>query len=170
MQHVARLRSALVGLLALALLLSGCASRFIPNTDVEDTQENRAIVAFCEQYRKAVETKDVPALLSLASPQYYEDGGNVDAADDMDYVRLKQYLTAKYQNVGFADASNIRHEIRYRRVTKDKERNTISVDYTYSGSFRMVEPDGSEKWQNAVEENRLELVPEGESYKIISGM
>jgi len=170
MQHVARLRGALVGLCALALLLVGCASRFIPNTDVEDTEENRTIVAFCEQYRKAVESKDVPALLSLASPQYYEDGGNVDASDDMDYVRLKQYLTAKYQNVGFSDASAIRHEIRYRRVSKDKDRNLVMVDYTYTGSFRFVLPDGGEKWQNAVEENRLELMPEGESYKIISGM
>jgi hypothetical protein len=34
----------------------------------------------------------------------------------------------------------------------------------------MLRPDGTEKWDHAVEENRLELVPDGESFKIISGL
>jgi hypothetical protein len=148
--------------------LAGCSSSYIPNTDVEDTEDNRKIIVFCETYRHAVENKDVTTLLGLAAEDYYEDGGNIDPQDDIDYAGLKEYLTARYKDVGFADAGGIRHEIRYRRVSEDE--NVVFVDYTFSGSFRVLRPDGSEKWEHRLEENRLELVPAGESYKIRSGM
>jgi hypothetical protein len=152
----------LLVVLTLAGAAAGCAEHYIPNTDVEDSDDNRKVVEFCEVYRKAVERKDIPALLSLASPSYYEDGGNVDASDDIDFAGLKDYLSSK-----FDEATSIRYEIRYRRVHLDEEK--ILVDYTYSGSFRVPTRDG-EKWNNAVEENRLELVRDGESYKILGGM
>lgn len=142
--------------------LVGCAEHYIPNTDVDDSDDNRKIVEFCEVYRKAVERKDVPTLLSMASPSYYEDGGNVDASDDIDFAGLKDYLSSKYE-----EATSIRYEIRYRRVKLDEDK--ILVDYTYSGSFRVATRDG-ETWNNAVEENRLELVRDGESFKILGGM
>ena len=65
------------------LLLSlglGCASSRIPNTDVPDTSENRDVVAFCERYRRAVESRDARALLAMASPRYFEDGGTPDGS------------------------------------------------------------------------------------------
>src|SRR5262245_48953989 len=98
-------------LVAASALLAGCAMRYIPNTDVEDTDENRKVITFCERYRHAVELKDVAELLKLAANDYYEDGGNVDASDDLDYTGLKEYLTSRFE-----DARAIRYEIRYRRV------------------------------------------------------
>ena len=74
----------------------GCNHEYIPNTDVEDTEENRKVVAFCEKYRHAVERKDIARLLQLAHPEYYEDGGNIDASDDIDLAGLKEYLTTKF--------------------------------------------------------------------------
>jgi len=151
--------------LAVALLLGGplaCSKNFIPNTDVQDSALHRRVVEFCEVYRKAVERKDIPTLLSLASPAYYEDGGNVDAQDDIDFAGLQDYLLGK-----FADANTIRYEIRYRRVSHVEP--YILVDFTYSGSFRLPTPEG-EKWRSTVEENRLELVPHGESFQIVAGM
>jgi hypothetical protein len=65
--------------------------------------------------------------------------------------------------------TGMRHEIRYRRISKG-DNDQINVDYTYSASYRFLKPDGTEKWENAVEENRLELVPDGESYKIVHGL
>jgi hypothetical protein len=47
----------------------GCSKTFIPNTDVEDSSENKKVISFCEQYRHAVEDKDVGTLLKLASPR-----------------------------------------------------------------------------------------------------
>lgn len=140
----------------------GCSKYYIPNTDVEDTEDNREVIAFCEVYRRAVERKDVPALIELVSPHYYEDGGNVDASDDIDYAGVREYLTTKFQ-----DATAIRYEVRYRRVVREED--YVYVDYTYSGSFRLPSDEG-EKWQRTVEENRLELVFEEDTYKIVAGM
>ncbi|MBI4702360.1 MAG: hypothetical protein HY744_14655 [Deltaproteobacteria bacterium] len=150
------------------LALASCSVQYIPNTDVEDTSQNRAIVAFCEKYRKAVERQDIATLLEMAAPEYYEDGGNVDASDDIDYAGLKEYLLGK-----FGDASAIRYEVRYRRVLDHGDR--VYVDYTYSGSFQLLAADagagdGEQKWRHTVEENRLELASVGESFKILAGM
>lgn len=142
--------------------LMGCSKNYIQNTDVEETPANTSVVAFCEVYRKAVERQDIATLLQLASPEYYEDGGNIDASDDIDYAGLREYLVAK-----FGDAHAIRYEIRYRRVLH--EEGYVYVDYTYSGSFRVPTASG-DKWRNAVEENRLELVADGESFRIVAGM
>jgi hypothetical protein len=71
-------------------VLAGCATHYIPNTDVEDRDDNRKIIEFCEKYRHAVEERNVPLLVQMASPSYFEDGGNVDASDDMDYAGLRE--------------------------------------------------------------------------------
>jgi hypothetical protein len=155
-------RSALFAVAVLATPLAGCATHYIPNTDVEDNSENRKIISFCERYRHAVELKDIATLMSLASPRYYEDGGNIDASDDMDYAGLRDYLQSK-----FRDATAIRYEIRYRRIVK--ERDLIYVDYTYSASYRIPGMKGPE-WRRRVEDNRLELIPVQEGFRIVAGM
>jgi hypothetical protein len=151
----------------LALLLAGstfgCSKTYVPNTDVEDTDANRDVIEFCEVYRHAVERKDVATLLTLASAEYYEDGGNIDASDDIDFAGLREYLIDKFET----GVSGIRYEIRYRRITDNEE--AIWVDYTFSGSFRVPTEDG-EKWRSVVEENRLEIVRDGETFKIVAGM
>ncbi|XXT16309.1 hypothetical protein WME94_39365 [Sorangium sp. So ce429] len=158
-----RKTKAVASLLVVAsTVLAGCATHYIPNTDVEDNEDNRKIISFCEKYRNAVESKNVGALLQLASPKYYEDGGNIDAADDLDYAGLRQYLTGKFQ-----DARAIRYEIRYRRVLTDDD--VIYVDYTYSASYRIPGRKG-EEWRRKVEDNRLELVEHQDEYRIVAGM
>jgi hypothetical protein len=156
--------------LAAAVLLSlaslsavGCSKTFIPNTDVEDNSDNRKVIAFCEDYRHAVEDKDVGRLLKMASPLYYEDGGNTNPDDDIDFDGLKDYLTAT-----FVKTQTIRYEIRYRRV-QFAENKKVYVEYSYSASYRIPGVKG-EEWKHTIADNRLELVPEGESYKIIAGM
>lgn len=157
------LRSALLAFTLLgSLSMSGCATHYIPNTDVEDSGDNRKIITFCERYRHAVERKNVGELLQLASTEYYEDGGNIDASDDLDYAGLKDYLTTKFQ-----DARAIRYEIRYRRVLFEED--VIYVDYTYSASYRIPNSKG-EEWRRKVEENRLELIAHEDDYRIIAGM
>lgn len=142
--------------------VSGCATHYIPNTDVEDSEQNRKLVQFCEQYRHAVERKNVGMLLKLASPKYYEDGGNVDASDDIDYEGLQGYLQAKFQ-----DAKAIRYEIRYRRILQEED--VFYIDYTFSASYRIPTSKG-DLWQRKVDDNRLELVPYKDEYRILTGM
>ncbi len=145
-------------------LLSGCAEHYIANTDVEDNDQNRKVIEFCEEYRHAVETENVPKLLKLADPSYYEDGGNVDATDDLDYAGLRDYLETR-----FKDTRAIRYEIRYRRVGEGRKNTSIYVDYTYSASYKIPTPTG-ELWRRRVAENRLELTPADGSFRILAGM
>ena len=144
-------------------VLCGCSKAYIPNTDVEDSSDNRKVIKFCEEYRHAVEDKNVGRLLKMASSRYREDGGNTNDEDDLDYDGLKDYLAGT-----FGGTQAIRYEIRYRRVTFTEQKR-IFVDYTYAASFRIPGVKGQE-WKHTVADNRLELVPEGDGFKIVAGM
>jgi hypothetical protein len=157
-----RLYPAIAAIVLLAAI-SGCGASQIPNTDVEDTDDNRKIVSFCEEYRRAVEQKKIGYLLELADPSYYEDGGNTDASDDLDYAGLRDYLQDR-----FSKTKAIRYEIRYRRIGKGRK-NLVVVDYTYSASYK-IPTEAGDIWRHVVADNRIELVPHGDSYKIVSGM
>ncbi len=156
MKQVVVMMLLLVGVLA-------CQTQLIPNTDVEDNELNRSIVDFCERYRKAVEHRNVNYLLQIAHPDYYEDGGNVDSSDDLDRAGLGKFL-----NERFGEAKAIRYEIRYRRVGKGRN-DTYYIDYTYSASYQVPTGDG-EAWRRTVADNRLELVPNGDGYLVLSGL
>lgn len=147
----------------LSLGAGACSTTYIPNTDVEDTSDNRKVIAFCEDYRHAVEDKDVGRLLKMASPRYFEDGGNTIPDDDIDFDGLKDYLTTT-----FVKTNAIRYEIRYRKVSED-ETKKVFVEFSYSASFRIPGKD-REEWKHTVADNRLELVRDGDSFKILAGM
>jgi hypothetical protein len=146
-----------------ALAAAGCSRTYIPNTDVEDTSTNREVVVFCEQYRHAMEERNVGALLKLMSPGYFEDGGNTKNDDDADYDKIHDFLTGD-----FLKTSGIRYEIRYRRVTF-AENNHVFVDYTYAAAWKLPGVK-SDEWHHKVADNRLDLVRDADSFKIIGGM
>jgi hypothetical protein len=45
----------------------------------------------------------------------------------------------------------------------------VWVDYTYAASYKIPGVKGDE-WRHTVADNRLDLLPEGETFKIIAGM
>jgi hypothetical protein len=147
---------------AAAAAASGCAGQRIPNTDVDDTAENREVVRFLEDYRRAVETRDVGALLQMASRDYYDDNGTPIGGDDVDFDRLREKLQLWRERVG-----DVRYEIRYRRVLF--RQNRVYVDVRYSGSFQ-VESQGDDQWSRRLSDNRLVLRREEDGYRILSGM
>jgi hypothetical protein len=149
--------------LVLTLLGSACSREYLPNTDVEDTDFNRKVVEFCEDYRHAVERKNIGLLLKLAHEKYYEDGATIDTSDDLDRAGLQAYLQTRFREV-----KSIRYEIRYRNVSRGRN-NEIYVDYTYSASYQVLTTKG-DVWRRTVADNRLALVPEGETFRIVSGM
>jgi hypothetical protein len=149
--------------LAFALIEVGCTRDVIPNTDVEDNEFNRQVVDFCEGYRHAVERRNIVKLLRLADAKYYEDGGSTDTSDDLDYMGLKAYLEGK-----FKDVKAIRYEVRYREISRGRN-DEVFVDYTYSASYKIPTPKG-DVWRRRVSDNRLELKPDGQGYKILAGM
>jgi hypothetical protein len=148
---------------AVALFAIGCSKAYIPNTDVEDTAENREIITFCERYRHAIEDKNISELLKLMDPSYFEDGGNSKNEDDADYDKIREFLTGD-----FLHTSGVRYEIRYRRITFTETKH-IHVDYTYAAAWR-IPGVKQEQWNHLVADNRLDIVKVGENYKIVAGM
>lgn len=162
-KSVPSLRSFLPLFVFAVLSAFGCSHQTILNTDVEDTDFNRRVIDYCESYRHAVEQRNTAKLLKMAHPSYYEDGGNVDASDDMNYEGLEEYLNSQ-----FKQTTAIRYEIHYRNVSEGRK-NTVLVDFTYSASYKIPTSHG-DVWRRRVADNRLQLAREGEGFRILSGM
>ena len=153
----------LLAIATAAAALTACSTTYIPNTDVEDTGPNKKVINFCEDYRHAVEDKNIGQLLKMTSSRYHEDGGNTNAEDDVDYAGFKDYLTGT-----FLKTQALRYEIRYRKVTFTDTAH-VFIDYTYAASYKIPGVKGDE-WRHTVADNRLDLMPDGETYKIVAGM
>ena len=153
----------ILSVLALSLFFeAGCAHSNIPNTYVEDTKENRKVLEFVDQYRKAVESRNMGLLLSLASENYFDDMGTPQGDDDVDYKALKEGLVRLRNEI-----QDVRYQISYRGVSYLS--GHVQVDVLYSGWFRLNTPDGPQ-WRRRLEPHRLVLVKENDQYKILSGM
>lgn len=152
--------------IALMLLLgvgsAGCASTFIPNTAVEDNSQNRKVIQFCEEYRHAMEDKNVGKLVAMVSPQYHSR--QIGTHDYVDYDRAKLMLTED-----LSKTSAIRFEIKYEKVIFSED-NHVRVNFRRASSYKARRPDGEDDWHHLVSDGQLDLVPEGEGYKIIAGM
>ena len=53
-------------------------------------------------------------------------------------------------------------------MTIDDER--VLVDYTFSASYRIPSEQGDDVWQRKVSDNRIELLPHQDEFRIIAGM
>jgi hypothetical protein len=126
---------------------------------VADNAGNRAVIAFCERYRKAVENKDVNGLLSMASQSYHDDAGTPDPSDDVRHPDLAQFLQQTLQGAG-----PIRYEMRYRKI--ETSGRNIRVTVLFAASYRV--PSGEER--RTVSDNVLELERVEDGFAILSGM
>ena len=115
-----------------------------------------------EDYRHAVENRNIGKLLKLASPDYYDDSGTPSADDDVDYEGLSKKLALWKERL-----VKVRYEIRYRRVTWVRDR--VFVDFTYTGSFHL-KTEGGEHAVRRLEDNRIVLSQNGGDFQIVSGM
>lgn len=150
--------------LSLGMMATACGPAMIPNTHVEDTVFNREVLEVLEQYRVAINDQDVPALLRLAHPDYYDDNGTPSTEDDVDYEMLVEKLGL------WADRlEDVRYDIRYRDVTL-AESGRVVVDYTYTGRFKLVRADGDSRWSRRLDNNRIVLEKVDDAYRVLSGM
>ena len=149
-------------LLAGSLAL-GCSGKRIPGLEFElaDTPDHRALVSIVEKFRTAFEAKDVPGIKALASKRFYEDSGNPETDDDYAYGGLEEHFDKHFDRVKKVQLTITLKDV---RVDKDK----AEVDYRYVTRYLMDLPAG-EKWQVTDEINQIELIKEGENWKVISG-
>ncbi|MCI0569801.1 MAG: nuclear transport factor 2 family protein [Myxococcaceae bacterium] len=148
-------------LAALLLLLAACAPRRIPDTDIPDTRDTRAILEVLRQYREATEKRDAQALLALVSPTFHDDAGTGTPADDMDYARLQQVLPEK-----LAALKDVQLELSVRRI--DVEGDEATAVFYYTTSYLI--PGVTQKAQSDSDLMEMKLRREGGTWKIRSGL
>ena len=143
--------------------LVGCAAvRPIPGTKIPDTPTHRDVLARVEEYRLALEQRDSNKLLSMASPNYYEDSGTPSASDDYGFAGLKKVLDSRLGALRW-----LRYLIRYRDVRIEGGR--AFVDVRYDISFQLMTELG-ERWERKQSEKRVELVRDDNRWLFITGM
>jgi len=148
---------------ALLFCALGCDTKTIPNTRVEDTEENREIIDFVEKYRHAVEERNSAQLLQMASKFYYDDMGTPRGEDDVDYDGLKAGLERLRTEVLSA-----RYQISYRGLSYASN-DQMLVDLLYTGWFKVNTTEGPQ-WRRRLEPHRIVLAREGGQLRIVSGM
>ncbi len=148
-------------IVASALAMAACA-RNIPNTDIRDTSDTRAIVEVIEKYRNAAERRDSAAVLALVSTSYFDDAGTSDPSDDLDYKQLQKALAQDYQKL---PAVRLEFGIKQIQVDGDK----AFAIFFYESHFRVVTPRGEVPKQNS-DQSRMAFRKEKEAWKITSGL
>lgn len=154
-----------LGVAALALLtLSGCGSKYIEGTDIEDTKRNRELLRVVETYRRAVETRDIEILQGLLSSRYYENASTtgIDSDDYGPDEMLVNVLPMLAENV-----DTVFYQV---KVTQIRGKGAAAaVDYEFVLKFRFS--DGVEtRWALKSDVNQLELSQEHGAWKIVAGM
>lgn len=144
------------------VFLAGCATGTIPGTQIEDTQDNRAVLEKVEEYKRAVEALDAEAVLALVSPRYYEDNGNTDAADDYDYKGLQVNLRKDFERT-----RAIQLVLRVDAVEVEEE--TAFAEVYYQIRAQNEYPSGI-KWDTGSDRARLTFERRDGNWLIISGL
>jgi hypothetical protein len=150
-------------LLLLVTVAGGCASRrLIPNTSVSDTEENRVVLEVVERYRMGMERRDVPLLMTLASPQYHADGGTPRPDDDFGFDGLKRVLKERLSQL-----ESLRYDLEYRDLRIENGRAQVDV---YVDASWVWAGDGGNRVGRMSEHQRLELIFDGKRWLFTRGM
>ncbi len=123
-----------LGLVLGAALALACGPRNLPGTDIKDTPETRAIANLLEAYRQAVEKRDTQAIMAMATPDYFDNSGTLDPADDVDRVGLEKRLDELKQ------VSDLRLALALRGI--EVKRNEARAEVTFDQFYRVQTPNG----------------------------
>ena len=149
-------------MLLLPVVIGACAHDKIPRTSIDDTDENREIYRLVKAYEQAMESLDADAVLALVSPNFYENNGNTDDADDYDYYGLKDNLARDFP--------------RTRRLKLDVRVDAIEVneDQAFAELYYQIQaqneyPSGL-KWETNRDRTRLRLERIDGKWLIVAGL
>lgn len=151
------------GALCAALLagLSGCANKMIPGTEIPDTDDTQAIIEVVNQYRQALERKDVDGVVKLLSEDFRDTAGTGTPADDLYYRDMREVLPTR-----FAKVENLRADFNIRTIDVDNGR--AQVVYHFNTEYRL--PEYKTKPVRNSDLQRMFLKKVDGSWKIVSGI
>ncbi|MCY1015374.1 nuclear transport factor 2 family protein [Pyxidicoccus sp. MSG2] len=148
--------------LSVLSLLAACAPKRIPGTEIQDTNDTRAILKVMEQYRSALEARDAAAIQALLTKDFREDAGTPsEPDDDLTAANVGPYL----ENL-FKALQSPKVELDVRRVEVGE--NVAAAIYYWKASWRM--PGLSSKPQRESELEQMVLRREDGTWKILSGI
>jgi hypothetical protein len=164
-----RLALAILSVAVLGSMAAGCAPRRIPGTEIDDTDETRAILEVMKQYRIAVEHKDAQGVISLVSESFKDDFGTPSPEDDLDYAKLREKLPQLFSRV---DEPHLDLEVRKIEILEAGGRAdstpTARAVFTYTESFKL--PGLTSKPHNDSEIKEMRFARVGDAWKITSGI
>ncbi len=149
----------------LALLLAAaaaCAPRLLPGTDVKETRDTRAIYEVIQRWVNAMNAHDVAGVMAEVAPDYFDDAGTPDPADDMDRARLEKSLGEDFARV---EGSKLAVTIRRIDVTGP----SATAELYYDSYYRVQTPAGPVPRRDS-DVYRLRLKNEGGAWKIVAGI
>lgn len=133
------------------------------DAEIPDTIEYRAIVELVDEYRRALEDKDVGMLRRIVSSDYYENGGtSYTTSDDYGYDGLTEAFELIAEHV-----RQLRLWIEIHAIEIEGTRANVYVEYSYNMLYVV---DGQEHWKIDRDLNRIELVLENDQWRIAAGL
>ncbi len=159
--------------LAAASVSGGCAARprVITGTRITDNALNREILDTVEKYRKALERGDTAELLTMASPNYWEDSGTPSGSDDYGYDGLKRALTDR-----ITKASDIRYSIRYVAMRSQCTGDNLhdgcraNLEALVDASFSVIDATGKSRRPDKRDQGEFVLERTGDKWLFVAGM
>lgn len=150
--------------LVVAVVAVGCAPKKIPGTDLDDTDDTRAILDVMEKYRVALEKKDSQSIISLADESFKDDGGSANPDDDYNYQDLYTKLPETLKRLG-----DIRVEFSVRKIELSEDTTSARATFTYTQSYLM--PGLQSKRQSDTEIKQMIFKKVDKNvWKIVSGV
>lgn len=144
------------------VLLASCGHRYIKGTRIEDTRENKQVYDVIEDVRTGMEERNGDKVLAHVSPQYFEDMGTPEPADDYGYEQLKTLVSESFTAT---KEMHVILDIHVIIVEDDK----AWADVRYASRARIELPSGGQ-WDAHREFNRIELIRENDRWMIVSGL
>lgn len=151
----------LAPLLAL-LAAAGCSPRLIPGTEVRDTKDNRAVYDVVDAYVRAMNKRDPAAVLALVSPDYFDDAGTPEPADDLDRAQLEKVIT---QDLGKLETEKLSVTVRDIRVQDD----AAYAEIFYDSYYRVSTPAGPVARRDS-DVHRIRLKRTSGQWRIVAGL
>ncbi|MDA3863492.1 MAG: hypothetical protein PF689_06435 [Deltaproteobacteria bacterium] len=150
-----------LGLFAL-FTTGGCTSpRYIRGTKIPDNKKNKEIIGIIEKYRRAMINKDIPTILEVTHPEYYQPKMSNDDTP-YDYKGLIKKLKIRFKQL-----KTVRFDIQYRKIKWSE--NKIGVEIFIEASF-MLEIDKNKEWRKKSDYMRIDLRKHQGRWRIISGL
>jgi ketosteroid isomerase-like protein len=149
--------------LSLAFLAAAaCAPKRIPGTEIRDTAENRAVYAVVEEVVNAMNKRDAAAVLAQVAPDYFDDAGTPEPADDLDRERLEKSIAADFARV---EAAKLAVSVRKIEV----QEATAFAEVFYDSYYRVQTPAGPVPRRDS-DVHRIRLKKVSGEWKVVAGL